>query len=327
MSKQRSGLFNDRRAYCCQISNNASLPIIIIPPTVISSTLTQTQPYINFVLFDFTGSVSGDSITDKGVVWNSTGNPTITNGTLISAGSGSGSINIQINVGSPQVTIYATAYATTSSDTFYGSVLSVDTSICLAKGTLITLADLSIKSIENIDYEDELLVWNFDDGIFTSARPLWIKCVETTSTYNLLEFSDGSFLKTINQHRIFNKEKGMFTYPMTDDTPIGTTTFNVSGEYITLIKKEIKNEQTEYYNIITNYHLNMFANGILTSCRLNNIYPISNMMFIKEKRILTPFSCYEEITENYYNGLRLSEQKFTVEEIIKYVNRLYKLSK
>ena len=34
--------------------------------------------------------------------------------------------------------------------------------------------------------------------------------------YNHLVFSDGSEINTVNQHRIFNVEKGMFTYPMTE---------------------------------------------------------------------------------------------------------------
>ena len=40
------------------------------------------------------------------------------------------------------------------------------------------------------------------------------------------------------------------------------------------------------YNIITKQHLNCFANGILTSCRLNNMYPIENMKFVKDNRKL-----------------------------------------
>ena len=121
-------------------------------------------------------------------------------------------------------------------------------------------------------YTDKLLVWDFDNGCFAIANPLWIKQKETTYQYNLLKFSDGSILKTINHHRIFNVEKGEFTYPMTKDTPIGTTTFNSKGEYVKLISAEVVHKKINYCNIITNYHMNLFTNDILTSCRLNNIY-------------------------------------------------------
>jgi hypothetical protein len=325
MTKSRSGLFNDKRAYkhCCSTPTPTPTPT---PTIVISTSLSSDSNDLNLI---FIGSATGPEITDKGVVWNTTENPSLTNGTIISAGSGSGNINIMFTVEEENIYYYARTYAITPGGIVYGAVLSTYAVICLAKGTLITLDDLSTKLIENIDYNDKLLVWNFDDGIFSSANPLWIKRSETTNAYNLLKFSDGSFLKTINQHRIFNIEKGSFTYPMTDDTPIGTTTFNSAGKFITLISKEKITETVDYYNIISNYHLNIFANEILTSCRLNNMYPIdNNMTFVKSTHPrFIPLDAYENISAIYYDGLRLAEQLLPIAEINKYVNRLYKLSK
>ena len=220
---------------------------------------------------------------------------------------------------------YARTYATNSVGTTYGSALNLNISICLAKGTLITLLNGLKKAIENIVYTDILMVWDFDNGLFSEATPLWIKKVETTTQYNLLTFSDGTRLKTINQHRIFNKEKGMFTYPMTEDTPVGTTTFNAEGEEVKLTSKEIIIEEVEYYNIITNRHMNLFANSILTSCRYNNIYPIAAMKFMKEERPIVPRSVYASIPDIYYDGLRLSEQVISVEDTINYVNNMESL--
>lgn len=179
---------------------------------------------------------------------------------------------------------------------------------CMAKGTKITLADNTTKNIEDIDYEDELLVWDFDNGCFASSRPLWIKKKETINQYNLLKFEDGSELKTIEQHRIFNKEAGKFTYPMTDETPIGTTTFNAKGKEVKLVSKEIVNEQVDYYNIITNYHINLFGNGILTSCRLSNLYKIEDMKYVKDNRALVAREELKNIPDEYFYGLRLAEQ-------------------
>lgn len=186
---------------------------------------------------------------------------------------------------------------------------SFDACICLAKSTLVSLPDGTRKPIEELDYSDELLVWNFDLARFAKARPLYIKRPETTTRYNLLVFSDNSTLKTINQHRIFNKEKGRFTYPMTADTPIGTHTFNVQGEEVRLVHKEIVHEQVEYYNVITDYHLNLFGNGILTSVGYNNLYPIVDMKFVKDDRAVIPRAAYGDIPDKYYHGLRLAEQR------------------
>lgn len=180
---------------------------------------------------------------------------------------------------------------------------------CLAKGTMITLADGSQKKVENITFDDELMVWDFDNGKISSSKAIWIMQPKVAHQYNLLTFSDGSQLKTINQHRIFNKELGKFTYPMTDETPIGTTTLLSNGEEVQLTDKKIITQPVEYYNLITANHFNCFASNILTSNRFNNLYPISDYKFIKDNRKLTPYSEYEKIVSyDWYEKLRLSEQ-------------------
>ena len=179
---------------------------------------------------------------------------------------------------------------------------------CLARGTMITLADGSKKAIQDIDFNDELLVWDFDNGHLSKAKPLWIKVAEIATKYNLLTFSDGRTLKTINQHRIFNKEAGKYTYPMTDDTPLGTTTFLEDGSEVTLVKKEVIEEPVEFYNIMTEYHFNCFAEGISTSNRFNNLYPIKDYKFVKEEREVVPYNEYKQIPYEWYEKMRLAEQ-------------------
>jgi hypothetical protein len=221
----------------------------------------------------------------------------------------------------PDVTTYARTYATNSAGTAYGAVFTLYLPVCLAKGTLITLLGGRKKAIEDIVYTDTIVVWDFDLGVFSEATPLWIKQAETYNQYNLLKFSDGSSLQTINQHRIFNKENGMFTHPMTDTTPIGTTTFHDSDKEVTLVSKEVVVEDVEYYSVITNYHMNLFANGILTSCRYNNLYPIADMKFVKEPRPVVPRSVYPARIGAYYEGLRLAEQTIPIEDTIAYIDK------
>lgn len=208
--------------------------------------------------------------------------------------------------------------------TGYGDPFYVKDLQCLIEGTMIILSNGEQKLIENIDYSDELMVWNFDEGKIDKAYPLWIKIPEKTTQYNLLKFNDGSELCTVGQHRIFNIEKGKFTYPMTDDTPIGTTTINFKGEKIILISKEIINKDVNYYNIITKYHMNMYASTILTSCRYNNLYPVdsTSMKFIKNQSELVDEEKLHNISQQYIDGLRLCENKIDIEETKKYISRL-----
>jgi hypothetical protein len=103
------------------------------------------------------------------------------------------------------------------------------------------------------------------------------------------------------------------------DTPLGTTTFTHDGKEITLIDKAVINEDTRSYNVITNYHLNLFANGVLTSNSFNNIYPIMDMRFIKN-RVVSNAPTYTNAKMFY--GMRLAEQDMTQKEIKTYIDRL-----
>lgn len=171
------------------------------------------------------------------------------------------------------------------------------------------LADRTEKAVEDIEYSDELLVWDFDNGCFSSAKPLWIKKVQVSKEYNLVKFDNGVELKTVADHRIFNVDSQKFTYTMNEeDTPIGTTTFMSDGTTAKLIGRKVVKEEVNYYNIVTDYHMNLFANGILTSLRLNNLYKIENMKFVKDDRKLVSKDEFKGIPDKYFYGLRLSEQ-------------------
>lgn len=163
--------------------------------------------------------------------------------------------------------------------------------ICIIEGTQITLADGTTKAIEDITYDDELLVWNFYAGRFDKAKPSWIKVEETAPRYNLVKFSNGSEVGfvgpggDIGYHRIFNKEAKAFTHTGVAETPNGTTTFAQDGTFPTVVLQEVVDKEVKFYNVITDKHYNLFANGILTSCRLSNKYRIEDMRYIGEKLI------------------------------------------
>lgn len=77
-------------------------------------------------------------------------------------------------------------------------------------------------------------------------------------------------------------------------------------------KAKERNEEVEFYNIFTYYHLNLFANDVLTSTSLNNIYPIKDMKFIKEDR--KPVFDYTQFSDDWIVGARLKEQPTDVTE-------------
>ena len=195
---------------------------------------------------------------------------------------------------------------------------------CMPAGTLILVEEeyedengkkkkrRKKKKIEDLTYDDDLVVWDFDNACFTTSKPIWLMKKQYADEYNELTFSNGAVLKTVREHRIFNKELGKFTYPMGEETKIGTTTFTESGEEVQLVNRRVVDEKVEYYNVITNYHINAFAEGILTSCRLSNLYDIKDMKYVKDDREIMSVKEFKGISEEYYHGLRLGEQRKNV---------------
>lgn len=278
-------------------------------------TLTISNPTEN-VAFTIEGVAAGYAVTFEGGDWGwadvydaqsatgsskslstSGGTVTCTSGYLYLEGNGFGTDS---SVSTPTVTggVAIESKDQTSSGSSWilfkvtgnGTVGSIYIS-CFIEGTRVSLANGSTKAIEDITYDDELLVWNFYEGKFDTAKPAWIKVEETAPRYDLVKFSDGREFGTVGQggekgyHRIFNKEAGAFTHMGTSATPIGTTTFADDSTFPTIVSEEIIEKPVKFYNIITDKHYNIFANGILVSCRLSNMYRIEDMKYVGEKLI------------------------------------------
>lgn len=162
---------------------------------------------------------------------------------------------------------------------------------CIIEGTLITLANYTKKPIENITYDDDLLVWNFYEGKFDSAKPVWITKPKLAPEYNRCKFSNGAEIGFVGNgdnegyHRIYNDEAKAFTHTGVVETPVGAHTFAEDGSFPELVSQEIIKTPVRYYNIGTKDHINLFANGILTSSRISNKYAIENMKYVGDRLI------------------------------------------
>jgi len=265
------------------------------------------------------GNVSGPNITSVGFCCSNVDTVNISN-TIYEEPYTTGSFTFTVPI-SQTGNLYGKLYAINSYGISYGSRMEFTMSLCLLEGTIISLADGTTKLIENIEYSDDLLVWDFDNGRFSSAKPLWIKTAGETTCYNRLVFSSGAILNTVLQHRLFNKEQGSFTQPMTDMTPVGTTSFDNIGNDVKLISKEVCYSEAplKHYNILTFGHLNSFSNSILTSCRYNNIYPIVDMKFVKPIQPDGMLVRESKIPPLFYEGFRISEQPYPIDELEKYI--------
>lgn len=183
-----------------------------------------------------------------------------------------------------------------------GSITGIYYYPCLIAGTKIMLADGTEKNIEDISYSDDLLVYDFYNRCYTSAKPMWIKKKQTTSKYDKVVFSDGSWLGVVgnngNTHRLFNFTKQEFLYPK---DCIGDSIFTYGEADVGIESITTINETVDFYNVITEKHYNLFANGILTSCRLSNRYAIDCMKYDTTKVKMT-----EEEVQEYISKLQMT---------------------
>ena len=191
---------------------------------------------------------------------------------------------------------------------------------CLSIDTEITCYDEKRKrwykkKLRDLTYKDKIVVWNFDEGKFDVVEPIFLTRTQVATRYTVVKLSDGAVLKLIGEndskrHRMFVKETGRFDY--VNKSLVGKTTFNEKGEFVNILNVEYVNGEIEFANIITKYHFNYFANGILTSCRLSNMYKIKDMKYVKDNREFRPITDFKGVEEKYYDGLRLAEQPYNI---------------
>ena len=217
----------------------------------------------------------------------------------------------------------------------YGIIqLTSDTTVyvynlyCLAAGTKILLANGSEKNIEDINYNDELLVWNFDEGRLGSAKPFWIKKKQTAPYLWNIKFDDGTSIKACGPkgHEFFSVDKQDFVY---GDELAGHTVLKHDGGTAKCVSSSLVKEEVDMYNLMTDKHINCFANGVLAGCSLcKNLYRIENLKFVKEQKVLRKYDEFEgEVPLWWFNAARYAESSSSHETLVKYYSDRINLMK
>ena len=148
------------------------------------------------------------------------------------------------------------------------TIKSSNGSSCVTSDMLVTLADGSKKRVDEISYEDQLLVWNFFDGEYAQATPSILKNYGYDNyTVVTLNFADGTSVKTINGHGFFDVQNREFVlidkYNVEEyighSFVTGETT--ISSE---LVSYDIREEYTECWSVLTSVYYNCFFGNMLT---------------------------------------------------------------
>jgi hypothetical protein len=122
-------------------------------PRIPKAPYVSTGTATNLLAYSFTASGTvtderGAGVTSRGIVYNTTGNPYIGNGTAIGAGAGGGGFSANLSGLTRNTTYYWRAYATNSMGTSYGSIQTTKTLI----GIINTNINMLLKNKITVKY-------------------------------------------------------------------------------------------------------------------------------------------------------------------------------
>ena len=209
-----------------------------------------------------------------------------------------------------------------SSNKGSGSSSSGGGKVCLVEDTKVTLADGTEKNIQDIDYDDLLKVWSYEQGRFVYEYPIWIEKEGNSEEYQQTTFSDGTVLNTVGDHSIFSIDANAFvSVTDRDNFRIGTRVAKYNNnmiEIVTVDKIEFIQKNVKYYYVASTRYYNIISNNIITAdglTLLSNLYGFDNMKwpsiykdFVSDKNNL--YTKQElELPDYLYYGLRAYEAK------------------
>ena len=169
-----------------------------------------------------------------------------------------------------------------------GSITGFNYTPCFVEGTLITMANGTQKKVEDIEYGDKVLCYDFEKGEQTTSYIDWMIPKQTATQYWKITLSDGTILKLVGangkSHRLYNVTKQSFIYPQ--DFKENDYALKENGTLVTISSIEKIEEKVNFYNISSKDHINVYAENVLTSNRLNNRFEIKNNKFT-DKKLMT----------------------------------------
>ena len=187
---------------------------------------------------------------------------------------------------------------------------------CLIEGTKVLLANKKEKNIEDISYDDLLLVWNYETGTVTKEYPIWIEKGKTTNQYIKITFSDKSEIKVYGHHAFFEADQKKFINYQTD-LKLGTKVKKINSKNqlktVTVTKIEEIKETVNYYFVASTRYYNIIANNFITTdgyTAITNLYEFDDNIKWSDNREIKEldYQYLEDVLPYYlYKGFRTGE--------------------
>ena len=159
------------------------------------------------------------------------------------------------------------------------TVSASSTGGCFTEDTLITMGDGSKKAVKDITMDDTILSYNFFTGCY-EAKDVALLVAHGVDTYPVanLTFSDGTTLRIIADHGVFDYDQNKYVYLTVDNMEeyIGHTFVKeaVDGSYeLVTLEQAIRTEETVgAYSLTSAGNANAFAQGMLTMAPPGDFY-------------------------------------------------------
>ncbi len=182
---------------------------------------------------------------------------------------------------------------------------------CVTPDTLITLADGTQKRVDELDGNENLLVYNLETGKLDSAPIMFIDS-DPASEYNIVKliFADGTEVKIIYEHGFWDYDLNEYIYVRADNYAdyVGHYFAKQNGnelEKVMLANVVVETERTMAYSPVTKGHLCYFVNGVLSMP--GGVAGLFNIFEVDEQTMTYDFDLMQRDIETY--GL------FTYEEL------------
>jgi len=189
---------------------------------------------------------------------------------------------------------------------------------CLVEGTKILLANNKTKKVEDIKYDDLLLVWNYETGTFTKEYPIWIEKEKQTTSYTKITFSDKSTINIKGNHSFFSSDINKFvSVEDKNNFHIGTNILKIDS------KKKLKkvkitniktiNKKVKYYFVASTRYYNVISNNFITTdgyTEITNLYDFDSNISWSKDRIVKEidYSYLKDVLPYYlFKGFRAGE--------------------
>jgi len=142
---------------------------------------------------------------------------------------------------------------------------------CVTPDTLVTLADGTQKRIDQVTYEDQLLVWDFYKGEYAVVPAAIIfDHGYGDNTVIKLDFGNGASVKVVNMHQFFDATLNKMVTINADNVEqyVGHEFVRQDGDgysTVTLDAYTITEEYVEAWGVMSALHYNIIVEGIFSA--------------------------------------------------------------